>query len=56
MRLKPGDAIRVIDGPYRGWEGEVLRVEVDLQRVTVLLSVFAKPTALELGQAQVLPI
>src|SRR5207247_9664422 len=45
MSVQSGDKVRVIGGPYRGWEGEVLRVEEDRERVTVVIPVFAKPTA-----------
>ncbi len=56
MSLKSSDRVRVIDGPYRGWEGEVLRVEVGPQRVTVVIPVFAKPTAIEFWPSQIEPV
>jgi len=56
MSVTSGDRVRVIGGPYRGWEGEVLRVEVDRQRVTVMIPVFAKPTAVELRPSHIEPV
>jgi transcription antitermination factor NusG len=56
MSVKSGDRIRVIGGPYRGWEGEVLRVEADRRNLTVVIPVFAKPTAIELRPSQIEPI
>jgi transcriptional antiterminator NusG len=53
MSVQSGDKVRVIGGPYGGWEGEVLRVEEDRERVTVVIPVFAKPTAIELRPSQI---
>ena len=56
MSMQSGDKVRVIGGPYKGWEGEVLRVDVDRERVTVVIPIFAKPTAVDLRASQVEPI
>jgi transcription antitermination factor NusG len=45
-----------VGGPYRGWEGEVLRIDVERQRVTVVLPVFAKATAITLQPGQIEPV
>jgi hypothetical protein len=41
---RPGDRVRVTDGPYTGWPGEV---------VVVVIAVFAKPTAIDLLPSQI---
>jgi len=56
MSVTSGDRVRVIGGPYKGWEGDVLRVEVDRQRVIVVIPVFARPTAIELQLSQIQPV
>ena len=56
MNLQSGDKVRVVGGPYRGWEGEVLRIDIERQRVTVVVPVFAKPTAIELPPGQLEPL
>ena len=43
-------------GPYTGWQGEVLRVDPEAQRVVVVIAVFAKPTAIDLLPSQIAPI
>jgi transcription antitermination factor NusG len=48
MSLNSGDKVRIIAGPYRGWEGEVLRVEDHFQRVTVVITVLGRSAAIEL--------
>ena len=53
MTVQYGDRVRVTAGPYRGWEGEVLRVEVDERHVTVVIPVFAEPTAIQLELTQI---
>jgi hypothetical protein len=55
MSLKSGDRVRVISGPYKGWEAEVLRVEGDPQRVTVVITVFGRSAAIELRPSQIEP-
>ena len=53
MNARPGERVRVIDGPYTGWEGEVLRVDREPPRVVVVIAVFAKPTAIDLVPSQI---
>ena len=52
MSLNSGDKVRVIAGPYTGWEGEVVRVEANHQRVTVRVHIFGKLTVIELRPSE----
>ena len=54
MSPRPGDRVRVIGGPYTGWEGEVVRV--DRERVVVVIPAFARQTAIDLLPSQIAPI
>ena len=56
MSSRPGDRVRVIGGPYTGWEGEVLRVDPETPQVVIVIAVFAKPTAIDLLPSQFAPI
>ena len=56
MSPRPGDRVRVTGGPYTGWQGEVLRVDPETPRVVVVISVFARPTAIDLRPSQIAPI
>ena len=56
MSTQPGDRVRVIDGPYTGWESGVLRVDPEAQRVTVVIPAFARPTAIDVLPSQIAPI
>ena len=56
MSPRPGDRVRVTDGPYTGWKGKVIRVDPETPRVVVVIAVFAKPTAIDLLPSQIAPI
>ena len=53
MTPRPGDRVRVIDGPYTGWEGDVLRLDPESGRVIVVVPVFARRTAVDLLPSQI---
>lgn len=46
--LSVGDKVRVIDGPFRDFTGTVEEIKPDSSRVRVSLSVFGRPTPVEL--------
>lgn len=48
-----GDQVRVIDGPFANFSGSVEEVKADRQKVKVLVTIFGRPTAVELGYNQV---
>ena len=54
MSPQPGDRVRVTDGPYTGWEGEVVRIEPE--RVVIVIPAFARQTAIDLLPSQIAPI
>ena len=48
-----GDAVKVIDGPFLEFAGFVEEVNEDKQKVKVTVSIFGRPTPLELDFYQV---
>jgi len=48
-----GDQVRVTDGPFANFSGSVEEVKADRQKVKVLVTIFGRPTAVELGYTQV---
>lgn len=48
-----GDKVRVTDGPFESLSGSVEAVDPQKQTVKVSVSIFGKPTPVELGFAQV---
>jgi len=51
--FKTGDAVRVIDGPFMDFSGFVQEVNTDKQKLKVSVSIFGRPTPIELDYLQV---
>lgn len=47
------DAVRIIDGPFMGFEGVVDEMNKDQQRLKILVSIFGRATPVELSFLQV---
>ncbi len=50
--IDPGTPVRIIDGPFKGFEGKVSEVDEERGRVKVLISVFGRETPAELDFLQ----
>ena len=50
--FKPGDPVKVVDGPFNTFEGFVEEVYADKMKVRVLVSIFGRKTPLELDYLQ----
>lgn len=48
-----GDTLQVIDGPFDSFTGVVEDVDVDAQKLKIAVSIFGKPTQIELSFSQV---
>ena len=51
--LAKGDAITIVDGPFKDLEGKVSEVDEDRGKVKVLVSMFGRETPVELDFLQV---
>ena len=52
-RFEEGDDVRVIDGPFNNFQGVVDEVKPDKEKLRVLITVFGRPTPVELDFIQV---
>ena len=52
-QLGAGEKIIVIDGPFQKFEGTVMEVDVDKQKLKVIVKVFGRETTLDLNLTQV---
>jgi transcriptional antiterminator NusG len=53
VSFEAGDSVRVIEGPFQNFPAKVEEVKADKQKVRVSLSMFGRPTTVELDFAQV---
>lgn len=51
--LAAGDKIRVLNGPFKDFEGEVIEVSAERSKLKALLSIFGRETPVELEVTQV---
>lgn len=51
--LKKNDLVKIIDGPFRDYEGKVAEVDEERGKVKVLVSIFSRDTLVELDSLQV---
>jgi transcriptional antiterminator NusG len=52
-RFEEGDEVRVIDGPFSNFQGIVEEVKPDKEKLRVLITIFGRPTPVELDFIQV---
>lgn len=53
IKFKPGDRVRVKDGYFQNYEGEVSNIDERNGRVTVMIGIFGRPNPVELDHWQV---
>ncbi|MBP9751245.1 MAG: transcription termination/antitermination protein NusG [Candidatus Moranbacteria bacterium] len=51
--VKQGDAVQVIDGPFKNFEGKVAEVDEEKGKLKVLVSLFGRETSVELDFLQI---
>jgi transcriptional antiterminator NusG len=55
MPYSPGDAVKVTDGPFADFSGIVSEVIPERKKLKVMVSIFGRPTPVELDYLQVQP-
>lgn len=53
---KAGDSVKVIDGPFADFSGFVGEVNMERKKIKVMVSIFGRPTPVELDFLQIEPV
>ncbi|HEX9750386.1 MAG TPA: transcription termination/antitermination protein NusG [candidate division Zixibacteria bacterium] len=53
MQYKIGDSVKVIDGPFADFSGTISEVNLERNKLKVMVSIFGRPTPVELDFLQV---
>ena len=53
IEVKPGDVVKIIDGPFRDFEGKVSDVDQERGKIKVLVNMFGRDTPVELDSLQI---
>lgn len=53
MEYAPGDLVKIIDGPFRDYEGKILEVDEEHGRVKASVPVFGRDTNVEIDSIQI---
>ncbi len=53
IEFSVGDPVKIVDGPFKDFDGKVNEVDEDRGKVKVLISMFGRETAVELDSLQI---
>ncbi|MBI4217239.1 MAG: KOW motif-containing protein, partial [Parcubacteria group bacterium] len=53
IALVPGDAIKIVDGPFKDFDGRVSDVDKERGKIKVLVNMFGRDTPLEIDSLQI---
>jgi transcriptional antiterminator NusG len=53
IEVKAGDSIKIVDGPFKDFDGKVSEVDEERGKVKVLVNIFGRDTPVELDSLQI---
>jgi len=53
IEVKVGDSVKIIDGPFKDFDGKVSEVDLERGKVKVLVNMFGRDTPVELDSLQI---
>ncbi len=51
--VKPGELVKITDGPFKGFEGKVSEIDEEREKIKVLVNMFGRDTPVELDSLQI---
>ena len=51
--VKPGDSVKIIDGPFKDFDGRVSEIDQERGKIKVLVNIFGRDTPIELDSLQI---
>ena len=53
LKINVGDNVTILSGPFKDWEGEVVSINPEEQKIKVNIVIYGRETAMDLDFAQV---
>ena len=53
IEVKTGDSVKIIDGPFKDFDGKISEIDKERGRIKVLVSIFGRETPVELDFLQI---
>ncbi len=53
IEVKPGDSVKIIDGPFKDFDGKVSEIDEARGKIKVLVNMFGRDTPVELDSLQI---
>ncbi|MFH1894925.1 MAG: transcription termination/antitermination protein NusG [Patescibacteria group bacterium] len=53
IEVKAGDLVRIVDGPFRDFDGKISEVDLEKGKLKVLVNMFGRDTPVELDSLQI---
>lgn len=53
IEVKPGDSIKIVDGPFKDFDGKVSEIDEARGKIKVLVNMFGRDTPVELDSLQI---
>lgn len=53
IEFRPGETVKIIDGPFKDYDGKVASIDDERGKIKIMVSIFGRETAVELDALQV---
>jgi len=53
IEVKPGDSVKIVDGPFKDFDGKVSKIDEARGKIKVLVNMFGRDTPVELDSLQI---